>query len=93
MKSFATKHPLLFVLAITLAWILITALAAYLASVGMDRPIGSSTVQSMGALAVAGFAPQTVDFAQATLLELPLVLWGLWLLWRLPPRPVVPDTP
>lgn len=44
---------------------------------------GSNAVVNLGALAVPGFAPPTSAFVLATALEVPLVLWGLWLLGRL----------
>ena len=47
---------------------------------------GSNAVVNVGALAVPGFAPPTSAFVLATALEVPLVLWGLWVLGRLPLR-------
>jgi membrane protease YdiL (CAAX protease family) len=47
---------------------------------------GGNMVVNIGALAFGHYAPQTIDFVQAALLEIPLVFWGLWLLWRLPLR-------
>jgi membrane protease YdiL (CAAX protease family) len=54
MKTFATKHPLLFVLATTLVWILASLVFVILASAGMNRPIDSGTVQSIGTLLATG---------------------------------------
>jgi peptidoglycan biosynthesis protein MviN/MurJ (putative lipid II flippase) len=50
MKSFATKHPLLFVLTTILVWILVALLFVLLTSTGMDKPIDSGGVQSIGTL-------------------------------------------
>lgn len=53
----------------------------------------SNLVVQAGGFAMAPAAADVEGVLRATLFELPLMIWGVWLLWRMAPRPVVPETP
>lgn len=53
----------------------------------------SNLVVLAGGFAMAPAVAEVEGTLRATLFELPLMIWGVWLLWRTAPRPVVPATP
>ena len=53
----------------------------------------SNLVVLAGAYALAPIVAPDVGALRAAAFELPLMFWGIWLLWRMAPRPVVPETP
>jgi membrane protease YdiL (CAAX protease family) len=50
-------------------------------------------VVGIGALAFGNYTPQPIDFVQLVIFEVPLALWGAWLLWKLPLRAVPDQSP
>lgn len=53
----------------------------------------SNLIVQAGGFAMAPEVGEVEGTLRATLLELPLMLWGVWVLWRMAPRPIVPETP